>query len=227
MDEYSCMSTPRVKIRSFVLFNLHKYDLSIGLFSNPILSADNTSLFPFVHYIDSSTNLKYDLKKISQCTFQWKMSFNANPIKQTPKVFFSRKLKRPTHPPLKFKGSFVNQTNFENHLLLGLNSKLNFKEHLQTLCKKVPKQLQFFAYSKVFYLYFHYVLYTSFIRPQLDYEDIIFVQSYYETFHKKRKSIKHNASLAIIGPIRRTSRENFYQELNLESIKDLYILQDF
>ena len=54
--------------------------------------ADDTSLFSLRNDIITSANeLNYDLKKISDWAFQWKMSFKPDPRKQVQEVFFSRK----------------------------------------------------------------------------------------------------------------------------------------
>ena len=59
----------------------------------------------------------------------------------------------------------------------------------------------------------------TFIRSQLDYADVIYVQAYNSAFHDKLESIQYNACLAITGEIRGTSTEKIYQELGLESLK--------
>ena len=55
--------------------------------------------------------------------------------------------------------------------------------------------------------------YKAFIRPHLDYGDIIYNQTYNDPFHQKMESIPHNAALAITGAL----RGKLYQELGLES----------
>ena len=62
-------------------------------------------------------------------------------------------------------------------------------------------------------------IYKAFIRPYLDYEDIIYDKAYKESFHQKLESIQYNAALAITGTIRGPSREKLYQELGLESLQ--------
>ena len=62
-------------------------------------------------------------------------------------------------------------------------------------------------------------IYKSFIRPHLDYGDVIYDQHYNNSFHQKLESIRYNAALAIAGAVRGSSRENLYQELGLESLK--------
>ena len=62
-------------------------------------------------------------------------------------------------------------------------------------------------------------IYKSFIRPHLDYGDIIYDQAYNASFHQKLELLQYNACLAITGAIRGTSREKLYEELGLEFLQ--------
>ena len=62
-------------------------------------------------------------------------------------------------------------------------------------------------------------IYKTFLRPQIDYGDIIYDQPQNESFCEKIESIQYKAALAITGAIQGTSRERIYQELGLESLK--------
>ena len=62
-------------------------------------------------------------------------------------------------------------------------------------------------------------IYKSFIRPHLDYSDVIYDQHNTNSFHPKLESIQYNAALAKTGAIRDSSREILYQELGLESLQ--------
>ena len=62
-------------------------------------------------------------------------------------------------------------------------------------------------------------IYKTFIRPHLEYGDIIHVQAYNASFHEKLELLQYNACLAITGAIRGTWKEKLYEELGLESIK--------
>ena len=62
-------------------------------------------------------------------------------------------------------------------------------------------------------------IYECFIRPHLDYGDIIHDQAYNLSFHQKLESTQYNAALALTGAIRGSSREKLYQELGLESLQ--------
>ena len=61
-------------------------------------------------------------------------------------------------------------------------------------------------------------VFKSFIRPHLDYGDIIYDQAYI-SFHQKLESIQYNSALAITGAIRGTSTEKLYNELGLETLE--------
>ena len=55
--------------------------------------------------------------------------------------------------------------------------------------------------------------YKAFIRPHLDYSDIIYDQAYNATFHQKVDLMQYNACLAVMGAIRGTSKKKLYEGL--------------
>ena len=63
-------------------------------------------------------------------------------------------------------------------------------------------------------------IHKFFVRPLLDYADIISDKLCNETFKGQLETVQCNACLAIIGAIRGTSRERLYRELGLETLND-------
>ena len=63
------------------------------------------------------------------------------------------------------------------------------------------------------------LLSKSFIRPHLDYANIIFDKFSNADFSNQIKSAQYNAALAITGTKRGKSKEKLYQELGFETIK--------
>ena len=61
--------------------------------------------------------------------------------------------------------------------------------------------------------------YKAFLRPLIDYGDLIYDQPQNESFCEKLKSVQYKAVLAITGAIKGTSRDKIYKELGLESLK--------
>ena len=62
-------------------------------------------------------------------------------------------------------------------------------------------------------------IYKSFVMPHLDYGDLIYDQPDNEIFYQQIESVQYNASLAITGAIKGTSRLKLYNEIGLESLK--------
>ena len=62
-------------------------------------------------------------------------------------------------------------------------------------------------------------IYKSFVRSHLDQHNLIYDQANHESFCQQIKSVQCNASLAITGAIKETSRFKIYNKIGLESLK--------
>ena len=148
------------------------------------------------------------------------MSFNPDISKQAYKVTFCRKRSVASRPPLTFNNIPVAQTNSQKHLGMQLDKKLNFEEHLNKVESKVNKTIGIIRkLQNVLPRSALLTIYKSFIRPHLDYGDIIYDKAFNESFHAKLESLQYNTTLAITGAIRGSSTEKIYEELGLESLK--------
>ena len=205
-----------------LLFLIYINDLAENLSSNPKLFADDTSLFSVVRDLNTSAiEINDDLKKIEAWAHQWKMSFNPDPLKQAQEVIFSRKRNKPHHPDIIFNGNPVKKSSYQKHLGMFLDSKLDFDEHIKGVFEKTSKSIGLIRKLRNFLPRPSLLqIYKSFVRPHLDYGDIIYDKAFIGYFQKKLESIQYNAALAITGAIRGTSREKIYSELGLESLQD-------
>ena len=61
-------------------------------------------------------------------------------------------------------------------------------------------------------------IYKSFVRPQLDYGDVLYDKSNNYNFQSKMENVQYRACLAITGGIQVTFRERLYDELGLYSL---------
>ena len=100
-----------------------------------------------------------------------------------------------------------------------LDSKLDFDEHIKGVFDKTSKSIicklrNFLPRPSLLQIY------KSFVRPHLDYCDIIYDKASIRSFQKKLETIQYNAALAITVAIRGASREKVYSELGLESLQD-------
>ena len=100
------------------------------------------------------------------------------------------------------------------NILKCLDTKSNFQEHLNNILSKVNETIGLLRELQAFLLrQSSGTLYNAFTRPDLNFGDIIYDQTYNESFHQKMESIQYKAALAITSAIRGTSRENLYQAL--------------
>ena len=212
---------PQGSILGPLLFLIYINDLSYGLSSNTKLFADDTSLFSVIHdSVITTLELNSYLSRIKEWAFQWKMSFNPDLNKQVQEVIFSRKLKKFCHPSLRFNNNNVSQASSQKHLGLTLGNRLTFDEHLTNVINKISKTIGLLRkLQNILPRPALLTIYKCFIRPHLDYGDIIYDQAYNLSFHQKLESIQCNAALALTGAIRGSSREKLYEELGLESLQ--------
>ena len=104
------------------------------------------------------------------------MSFsNPDANKQAIEVCFSNKCHKENYQPLQFNSTDIQIADSQKHLGLILDSKLNFNEHIEskiTKCNKIiglMKRLSLILSRKILL-----TIYESFVRPNLDYADLIY-----------------------------------------------------
>ena len=213
---------PQGSVLDPLFFLVYINDLPNGLLSNPKLFADDTSTFSVVKdHLNSSNKLNEDLSKISQWAYQWKMSFNPDVSKQAQEVIFSRKKNIGNHPAVFFNNLPITRKSAQKHLGLLLDEKLNFSEHINEKLKKVTKSINLLRKLNLTLPRSSLlIIYKSFIRPHLDYGDIVYDQPNNSSLSEKFESLQYNAALAITGAIKGSSKEKLYQELGFESLKD-------
>ena len=139
----------------------------------------------------SANHLNNDLSKINDWAIKRKMSFNPSPSKQAQEVIFSRKRQNLNHNSIYFNHNLVQQVPSQKHLGMHLGSKFNLQEHLDTIMSKVDKTIGLLRkLQAILPRPSLVIIYKAFIRPHLDYGDIIYDQAYKESFHQKLKSIQ-------------------------------------
>ena len=159
-DWKSILAGGGIYLRTFIfLFFIN--DLPDGLQSILKIFADDTDI--------------YYLVRISEWACQWKMSFNPDPKKQAVEGCFTQKQKNTLLPDLIFNNAPVSSAYSTKHLGLFLDKRLPFYHHLKEklfianrgiglitrLRKYIPRKTLL-------------RIYKSFVRPHLDYGDIIF-----------------------------------------------------
>ena len=101
-----------------------------------------------------------------------------------------------------------------------LDEKLNYNTYIKEKLSKVYKGIGLLRnLSNKLSRQALVTIYKVFIRPHLDYGDIVYDKPDNGTFINKIEKAQYDAALAIIGAIRDTSREKLYAELGIESLK--------
>ena len=168
---------------------------------------------------ESRKKLNFDLQKISEWAFQWKMHFNTDPSKQANEVIFSRESKVHSHCPLTFNNNDVKICPHQKHLGIILDSKLDFNIHVDSKIKEcyrmigIIKRLSVSIPRKTLL-----TIYKSFLRPHLDYGHILYDKPENQNFQNKLEKNQYKACLAITGAIQGTSRQKNYDELGLHTL---------
>ena len=142
------------------------------------------------------------------------MGFNLDATKQAQEMIFSRKTSEGNFPGLIFNNNIVNLTTIHTHLGMIFDSKLNFDEHLKSVLNKISQTIGLFKkFQGILSRKCLITIYKSFVRAHLDYDAIIYDQTFNEYFLQRIESIQYNAAIAITITIRLTSSKALYQEL--------------
>ena len=152
---------------------------------------------------------------------QWKIIFNPGVSKHAQEVAFSRKAITTNHATVYFNSDPVIKENFQKHLGLFVDSLLI--RLLVILIKMLKRPLKVSMLSGKWTCHYHglpFWQYKSFFRPRLDHSDVIYDQTNNSSLSNKFESVQCNTVLAITGAIKGTSKEKFYQELRLESLRN-------
>ena len=122
-----------------------------------------------------------------------------------------RKLNKLVHPNLTYNSHVIESL---KHLGLILDNKLNFNECLKGVLDKISKTIGFIRkFLPILPRISLHTIHKTFVRPHLDYGDLIHDQTYNPSFYRKHESVQYSACLVITYTIRGTSYEKLNQEL--------------
>ena len=120
-----------------------------------------------------------------------------------------------------FNNKPVQQVISKKYLGIILYIPLTFDKHIQAITSKVSKTIGLLRKLNDFLpCSSHTTIYKSFVKPHLDYGDVMFDNAYNKSFQQRLKSLQCKASLALPGAIKGFSIEKLYQELGLESLQN-------
>ena len=209
---------PQGSILGPLLFIIYINDIVSDISSCIKLFADDTSLYLIVDDpLHTAEMLNQDLAKIHDWSMKWLVKFNPQ---KTESMTISRKLDRPFHPPLVMDNNIISTVSEHKHLGLTISDDGGWGKHVDMIYKK--------AYTRVNILRkFKFILdrktlekiYMSFIRPLLEYGDVIWDNNT-SLLINKLESIQIEAARIVTGGTRLVSIDKLYIETGWERLKE-------
>ena len=228
---------PQGSILGPILFLVYINDIIEVVKSDIRIFADDTFIFRVADH-NSTDELNNDLCRITKWAHQWKMVFNPDITKQAVEVIFSNKRNKETIPDQLFFNNIPVKTVSETkHLGMILEQKLSFENHLNEKISKanqglgLMKQLKKWVSFKTLE-----VIYKMYVRPHLDYGDMIYDIGETEkngilptgissSLLRKVESVQYEAAKIVSGAWQGTSREKLYENLGWESLQNRRIMR--
>ena len=119
------------------------------------------------------------------------MYFNPDKNKQAKEVIFSSKLRKVFHPNLSFNDQPIERSVAHKHLGLTLDEKLSLTNFINDKINKTLKGVGLLCKLRMLLPWQSLLtIYKSFIRPHLDYSDVIFDQPLNESLSNRIESVQ-------------------------------------
>ena len=213
---YIKAGVPQGSILGPLLFLLYINDIVKNIGSNIRLFADDTSLFIIV---DNPTTaalcLNSDLEKISRWAAIWLVTFNPS---KNESLLISRKINKPIHPPLYMQNVQIQEVSSHKHLGLYFSNDCSWHQHIDYIKQKawfrihIMRKLKFKLDRKSLE-----TIYLTFIRPLLEYGDVIWDNC---TQYEKNEldKIQNEAARITTGTTKLVSLDNLYKEVGWQTL---------
>ncbi|MCG8032736.1 MAG: hypothetical protein JAZ03_11255 [Candidatus Thiodiazotropha taylori] len=208
---YIRAGVPQGSILGPLLFLVFINDIVVDIGSHIRLFADDTSLFIVVNDpVNAADCLNSDLEKVSHWASTWLVTFNPS---KSESLLISRKVNRPQHPPLFMQNVEINEVDSHKHLGLYLSQDCTWHQHIEFIKEKawcrinVMRKLKFKLDRKSLE-----TIYTAFIRPLLEYGDVVWDNC---TQYEKNdlEKIQLEAARIATGTTKLISLNNLYKEV--------------
>ena len=209
-------------ILSPLFFLVYINDSTANIRCDMKLFADGTSLFRTANDpYQAAADMNHDLNVVKNWPNQWRMLFNPDHMKQAVEITFFTKRNSINHTVLKFNNAPVVKVDEHKHFGMILDSKMSFASHIQAATLKCRRGIRMIKFLWT-YLPRKTLeqLYKSYVRPNLDYGDVIYhvphsdcerSQTPFLTRNMDQyEQIQYSAALAITGAWKGTFHEELY-----------------
>lgn len=201
---------PQGSILGPLMFLIYINDIEDNLECDIHLYADDAVLM--THYSNNTEatyeKINRDLKRLHEWANRWFMSFN--PTKT--KYMVISAADKP-HPELKFNGTAIDQVHSYPQLGLILNDKMTWENHIETIITNANKKMGLiWKLSNDIPRFAVENIYTSFIRPQLEYAAVIYNNCSRE-LSRRLEACQRRAAVACTRAYKRTNTSALLHEL--------------
>ncbi|MEW8548517.1 MAG: reverse transcriptase family protein [Candidatus Thiodiazotropha sp.] len=208
---------PQGSILGPLLFLLYINDIVVNINANVRLFADDTSLYLIVNDPnETATILNDDLETIHKWAETWLVKFNPS---KSESLILSRKTNANLHPPLVMNNEHIKEVTHHKHLGLFLSNDGTWHEHIDYITSKawqrvnIMRKLKFLLDRESLQ-----IIYTSFIRPILEYSDIVWDNiTQYEV--NALQKIQNEAARIVTGATKLVSLDMLNSETCWESLQ--------
>ncbi|MCW4344426.1 MAG: reverse transcriptase domain-containing protein [Candidatus Thiodiazotropha endolucinida] len=209
---------PQGSILGPLLFLLYINDIVYDIGSNIRLFADDTSLFIIVEDpITAAACLNNDIDKISQWAATWLVTFNPS---KTESLLISRKTNKDRHPPIFMQNQKIIEVDSHKHVGIVLSNDCSWHQHIKYITDKawnrinIMRKLKFKLDRKSLE-----IIYIAFIRPLLEYGDIIWDNC---TQYEKNEldKIQNEAARIATGTTKLISIHALYSEIRWDTLQE-------
>ena len=207
---------PQGSILGPLLFLIYINDIVDDIHSCIRLFADDTSLYIIVdNPISAADELNADLAKIHAWAVRWLVSFNPS---KSESMILSRKHNKPFHPPLSMNQNLINNVNSHKHLGLTFSQDCSWHDHLELVKTKawlrinIMRRLKFQLDRKSLQ-----TIYISFIRPLLEYADVVWDNCTQQEANELEKN-QNEAARIVTGATKLASIQSLLSDTGWESL---------
>lgn len=180
------------------------------------LFADDTSLSIVVEDpYEAAALLNLDTEKIHLWSSKWLVNFNA---RKTEAMTISKRIIKPHHPPIYMNESLIEEVEVHKHLGLHIHENGNWHFHINYMIDKVTPRLNIFRSLK-FKLSRKYLqtIYFSFIRPLLEYADIVW-DNIPDYLTECLENIQLESARIVTGATKLCSKQKLYEDTGWEPL---------
>ena len=208
---------PQGSILGPLLFLIYINDIVLNVNSTVRLFADDTSLYLIVdNPTEAARCLNSDLELMFKWAESWLVKFNAN---KSEALLISRKTNRPLHPQLLMNNEPIKEVSYHKHLGIFLSSDGTWHDHINSITSKawlrvnLMRKLKFLLDRRSLE-----TIYVSFIRPLLEYADVVWDNcTLYEV--NALEKIQLEAARIVTGTTKLVSLEMLYKETGWETLE--------